>query len=201
VVPIPIPTGVLLEWLRKLINAPKESRKQRLNDIHQPLFDAFLVVHGQYMTMLGDLRKALISVIVGQSGTDQVIEAIHNEFKDKRREDEGQRTKIRSLSDSLINATLDELEERFILALLCYLLSHDTPYKSRDDLDRNARLLRESGYGALFETPSSYALGVLSSEKDPTVMEHTITGEMERLSGYLSVVCTAFSDLKVAVYT
>jgi hypothetical protein len=172
-----------------------------MKEIHQPLFDEFLIAHGQYVAMFGFLREALLEVIVRPSGGEQAVEQIRAEFASKRLEEEGRRTQLRALSDALINATMDELEERFVISLLCYLLSHGTPFKSQRELDTQVRILRESGYGALFDTPSSYVLEVLDSDKDPAAMRDVITEEIERLSVYLSVVCTAFSDLKVAVYT
>jgi hypothetical protein len=198
---------VLIDGLGKVIShvvkllERRETRTKEHFALLQELFDDFLVVHRNYVTLFTLVRNALlIDIHTNPEKKEEILAEVRRVFGLQRLEYEGLRTKLRAMAQGLVKSTDDPAERRFLWAIICYFLEHERPNKSFRDLDLQTKLLVEQGKDAVLSTPSSYILGLLTSNKDPDKIGRAVESIIGDLNGYLSDVTNTFTTLKLKVY-
>ena len=198
---------VLLEGLGKVIShvvkllERRETKTREQFALLQELFDDFLVVHRNYVTIFMLVRNALlIDIATKPDKKDEILAEVRRVFGVQRLEFDGLRTKLRSMAQGLVKSADDPAERRFLWAIICYFLEHERPNKSFRDLDLQVKLLVEQGKDAVLSTPSSYILGLLTSNKEPDKIGRAVEAIIGDLNGYLSDVTNTFTTLKLQVH-
>jgi hypothetical protein len=192
--------GKILSHVVKLLERRETKTNERLA-LLQELFDDFLVIHRNYVTLFMLVRNALlIDIHTNPDKKEEVLAEVRRVFGLQRLEYDGLRTKLRAMAQGLVRSTDDPAERRFLWAIICYFLEHERPNKSFRDLDLQAKLTIEQGKDAVLSTPSSYILGLLTSDKDPDKIGRAVESIIGDLNGYLSDVTNTFTTLKLQVH-
>lgn len=197
---VSIPIGAIVTWLKKLIVGRIDSKQKRFDELFQKTFDAFLLIHRDYVCLFENVRNALIKAKMKSEEAPAILDQIHQDFSAKRGEYEGVRTQIRAMATQVITSSTDPDEQRFLWTLLCYFLEYEQPHKLPDKLDSQIELLKKEGHHGVLNTPSSYVMKALSTEQDIDKLIKVVGDKRENISAYLSDVCNTFSTLKASVY-
>ena len=197
-------TGVekIADLFRKFLAMKVDKRRERFEKLFRPLFEDFLKIHSDYVSMFGQLIHDLFEISSGDPAKkEDYLTHLRSNFGKQRRMYHATRVEIRHLSDQLIRSAQSEEEAIFLWTLICYFLQNIEAHQTAEILTFKVDTLRRDGYHVVLDTPSSVIFEFLMHEDDPKKIMEFAMAQINTICGHLSDTCKAHARLKDVTYS